>query len=159
MAVISLVEVLNYKSLRYVRVPLDEFHILVGPNASGKSAFFDVLLFLKDLLNIGAEGAVRQRGQTLQELVWQQQGESFKIAVEFLVPEDLRAQNGLHLYPACKYIVQIGVDENEGIAVTGEQLWLMRKRSRYGNKNRRANLFPQEPTLPENKTLLIPRYA
>ncbi len=103
---ISLVEVLNYKSLRYVRVPLDEFHMLVGPNASGKSAFFDVLLFLKDLHNIGAEDTVRQRGQTLRELFWQQQGESFEIAVEFLLPEDLRAQNGLHLYPACRYIVQ-----------------------------------------------------
>lgn len=158
MTVISLVEVLNYKSLRYVQVPLDEFHILVGPNASGKSAFFDVLLFLKDLLNIGAEGAVRQRAQTLQELVWQQQEKSFEIAVEFLVPEDLRAQNGLHPYPACRYIVQISVDENEGIAVTGEQLWLMRKQSPDRSKEQKTSLFPQEPNLPESETLLIPRY-
>ena len=159
MTVISLVEVLNYKSLRYVRVPLDEFHILVGPNASGKSAFFDVLLFLRDLLNLGAEGAVRQRAQTLRELVWQQQGESFEIAVEFSVPKDLRAQNGSRSYPACRYIVQIGVDENEGIAVTGEQLWLMRERSRDGRRGRRTSPFPEEPILPESKTLLIPRYT
>lgn len=40
---IRLVEALHYRCLRYVRQPLDDFQVLVGPNASGKSTFLDVL--------------------------------------------------------------------------------------------------------------------
>ncbi len=153
---IVLVEVLNYKSLRYICVPLSEFHILAGPNASGKTAFFDVLLFLRDLLNSNAESAVRRRAQTLQELVWQQQGKQFEIAVEFSVPEKLKSQNGLHSYSACRYIVQIGIDEREGIAITGEQFWLMQTPSPIRGKSQQRKLFPQEPILPDRETLLVP---
>ena len=36
------IQALNFRCLRYVDVELDRFHILVGPNASGKSTLFDV---------------------------------------------------------------------------------------------------------------------
>lgn len=156
---IALVEVLNYKCLRYACVPLSEFQILVGPNGSGKSAFFDALLFLRDLLNLNAESAVRRRAQTLRELIWQQQGNQFEIAVEFSVPEELRNQNGSRPYSpysACRYIVQIGVDEKEGVAVTGEQFWLMRTPSPEEGKGQQKTFFPQETTPPPNETLLVP---
>ena len=42
---ITLVEALNYRCLRYVHRPLKPFHVLVGPNASGKSTFLDVIGF------------------------------------------------------------------------------------------------------------------
>ena len=45
------VEALYYRSLRYVSQPLGPFHVLVGPNASGKSNFLDVLAFLGDVLS------------------------------------------------------------------------------------------------------------
>lgn len=155
---IALLEAFNYKCLRYIRVPLGEFHILVGPNSSGKSAFFDVLLFLRDLLNSNAESAVRRRAQTLQELVWQQQDRQFEIAIEFSIPESLRNQNDLRPYSTCRYIVQIGIDEREGIAVTGEQFWLMQTLSSDETKRKHESLFPQEPTLPDGKTLLVPSH-
>ena len=44
-----LVEVKGYKCLRYISQLLHPFHILVGPNASGKSTFLDVVLFVPDL--------------------------------------------------------------------------------------------------------------
>ena len=46
---IRLVEVKGYKCLRYIRQPLRPFHILVGPNASGRSTLLDVVLFVRDL--------------------------------------------------------------------------------------------------------------
>ncbi len=156
---ITLVEVLNYKCLRYVRVPLGEFQILVGPNASGKSAFFDALLFLRDLLSTNAESAVRRRAQTLQELVWQRQNEKFEIAVELAIPEDLRNRNGLRPYASCRYIVQVGVDEREGIAVTGEQLWLKRSRINHPTRKPIKSSFPEEPAVPKNDTLLVPPHG
>jgi predicted ATPase len=47
---ITLVEALNYRCLRYIRQPLGPFHVLVGPNASGKTTFLDVIAFLERLV-------------------------------------------------------------------------------------------------------------
>lgn len=46
---IRLVEVKGYKCLRDIRQPLLPFHIFVVPNASGKSTFLAVVLFVRDL--------------------------------------------------------------------------------------------------------------
>lgn len=40
---ICLIEALNCRCLRYMHQPLDDFQVLVGSNASGKSTFLDVL--------------------------------------------------------------------------------------------------------------------
>ncbi|NPB04377.1 MAG: AAA family ATPase [Thermotogae bacterium] len=40
----------RYRSLRWVDVPVGPFNALIGPNASGKSNFLDVLLFVKDMI-------------------------------------------------------------------------------------------------------------
>ncbi|MFN4258579.1 MAG: hypothetical protein ACK4RK_04730 [Gemmataceae bacterium] len=42
---LTLIEALNYRCLRYVHQPLGPFHILVGPNASGKTTLFSRNLF------------------------------------------------------------------------------------------------------------------
>ena len=42
---ITLIEALNYRCLRYISRPLKPFHVLVGPNASGKTTFLDVVAF------------------------------------------------------------------------------------------------------------------
>ena len=55
---ISLVEALNYRSLRYVRQPLCPFQILIGPNGSGKTTFLDVPSFLAHLVQAGLEAAI-----------------------------------------------------------------------------------------------------
>lgn len=87
------IQALNYRSLRYVDVHLDgSFHILVGPNASGKSTLLDVIRFLGDLVSDGLEAAVERRTKNFQDLVWNRQRENprFELAVEFEVPEALR---------------------------------------------------------------------
>lgn len=43
---IRLIEALNFRCLRYVKQELGPFHVLVGPNASGKTTFLDVIAFL-----------------------------------------------------------------------------------------------------------------
>ena len=55
---ISRVEALNYRCLRYVNRPLESFQVLVGGNATGKSAFLDVIALLGDLLLKGLDGAL-----------------------------------------------------------------------------------------------------
>ena len=67
---ITLVEALNLRCLRDVRQPLGPFHVLVGPNASGKTAFLDVVAFLRRLLTDGLEAAVSERTQNAADLIW-----------------------------------------------------------------------------------------
>jgi AAA15 family ATPase/GTPase len=58
---ITLVEALGYRSLRYISQPLGPFHVLVGPNASGKTTFLDVIAFLGRLVSDGVEAATSYR--------------------------------------------------------------------------------------------------
>ncbi len=88
------IQALNFRCLRYVDVELGRFHILVGPNASGKSTLFDVIAFLGDLVSDGLEAAVESRTSNFQDLVWGRPRDrlSFELAVEFDIPEHLREQ-------------------------------------------------------------------
>ena len=88
------IQALNYRCLRHVDVTLDRFHLLVGPNASGKSTLFDVIAFLGDLVSTGLEDAVAKRTSNFQDLVWgrPKDGLGFELAVEFDIPARLQEQ-------------------------------------------------------------------
>lgn len=51
----------NYRSISESEIELDPLTVLVGPNASGKSNWLDVLRFIKDTLRFDLEVAVSQR--------------------------------------------------------------------------------------------------
>ena len=51
----------NYRSISAAEIELDPLTVLVGPNASGKSNWLDVLRFMKDALRFDLEVAVSQR--------------------------------------------------------------------------------------------------
>ena len=86
------IQALRYRCLRYVDLDLDRFHVLIGPNASGKSTLFDAVAFLGDLVRDGLESAVESRTRNLQDMVWNRPGSgpSFELAVEFDIPERLQ---------------------------------------------------------------------
>ena len=71
---ITLVEALNYRCLQYAQVSLKPFHVLVGPNASGKTTFLDVVGFLKDVVSEGPDQALLSRTSNPRELLFQHQG-------------------------------------------------------------------------------------
>ena len=64
---ITLIEALNYRCLRYISRPLKPFHVLVGPNASGKTTFLDVVGLLQDLVSDGLDAALEKRTRNPQE--------------------------------------------------------------------------------------------
>lgn len=143
---ISKIEALNYKCLRYVRQDLRPFQVLVGPNASGKSTFLDVPAFLKDVLEEGVEAAVLTRANSLQELTWKRQEETFELAVEWEIPEHLRS-NG---YRFCRYEIRVGVGIEGGIVLDRETFWLKREDDKHGNGAQASTSpFPSEPKPPE----------
>ena len=52
-SMIRRIEALGYRCLQDVNQTLGSFHVLVGPNASGKTTFLDVVVFLGDLVSGG----------------------------------------------------------------------------------------------------------
>lgn len=85
---ITLIEALNFRCLHYIHRPLDSFQVLVGPNASGKTTFLDVVAFLGRLVSDGLEEAVSERTNNFQDLTWGRNGISFELAVEARIPAE-----------------------------------------------------------------------
>ena len=84
------IEALNYRCLRFIEKEISEFQVLVGPNASGKTTFLDVVAFLGDLVTGGLDHAIEERTQNFQDLVWQRSGDRFELAIELMIPDERR---------------------------------------------------------------------
>ena len=108
---ITLIEALNYRCLRYISRPLKPFHVLVGPNASGKTTFLDVVAFLQDLISDGLEAALDNRTNNPQELLFQRQEDRFELAIEARIPDALRNLTARQELRTVRYEVAIGFDE------------------------------------------------
>jgi predicted ATPase len=62
---ISRMQIKNWRNFRSVDVNLTETTYLIGPNASGKSNFLDIMRFMRDVVNPnggGLQQAVKSRG-------------------------------------------------------------------------------------------------
>jgi predicted ATPase len=147
---IALIEAKHYKCLRYVHQRLAPFQVLIGPNASGKSTFLDVVSLLGDLLRVGPERAVEARARSCRELVWMQQDDAFELAVTLQVPNGvLEQRNGQ--YHFCRYEVRIGVNhESGGVRLLAENFWLMHQLVGKPEYSPQRSLFPVEPEIPES---------
>ena len=128
--IVNRVEALGFRSLRYVSQGLGPFQVLVGPNASAKSAFLDVLAFLSDLQRTGLERAIMGdspneipvRATDPRQLTWMGRGESFELAIETSVPSVVRQDAEAPEATTCRYEIAIRASEPYGI--TRENFWL-----------------------------------
>jgi len=97
----------------------------VGPNASGKTTFLDVLTFLSTLVSDGVEAALVERTENFHDLVWGREGDRFELAVEAAIPEEFQSPSGWPCYNIIRYEVALGLagDEND-FGILDECLWL-----------------------------------
>jgi predicted ATPase len=144
---IRLIEALNYRCLRYVRQPLQDFHVLVGPNASGKSTFLDVVSFLGDLVSEGLNPAVEKRTSNFSDLLFGGEGDHFELAVEMKIAEDQRKN-----FPAerpfglIRYEISIGLVDN-AVEILEEKVML---REEYSEEPPQRLLFPCPEVAPQS---------
>lgn len=110
---ITRVEALNYRCLRYLSRPLGPFHVLVGPNASGKTTFLAVVAFLKDVVSENLDAALSNRTTNPQDLLFQRRGDTFELAVEMQIPDHLRGLTANPAMNTARYEVVIGFDETQ----------------------------------------------
>jgi predicted ATPase len=146
----SRIETRHFRSLKAVNQPLGRMQALVGPNASGKSTFLDVVGLLSDLIR--SRGDVREtvlsRSAAFEKLLWQGPAAStaFQLAVEAPIPQSVREQmaEDKRRFEFVRYEVEIGLDaaSNE-LGLNHETLWL---RTRGTNPaTRQTDLFPSAP--------------
>jgi predicted ATPase len=119
----------HFRCLRAVDQALGRFRALVGPNASGKTTFLDVVGFLGDLMR--NRGDVREtvsgRSTNFEKLVWMGKGTTFQLAVEAEIPSEVRSamSDDKRRFTRVRYEVEVGIDvaRNE-IGLQHETLWL-----------------------------------
>ena len=131
---IQQIEALNYRSLRYVSQARSPFQILVGPNASGKSTFLDVVALLSDFVQDGLTGALlfnlengRGRASRLDELIFNHCSDHLELAIELAVPDGLRSshQHGDWQPDTARYEVAFGFEQRGELEIRSETLWLI----------------------------------
>lgn len=146
---IRLIEALNYRCLRYVRQELESFHVLVGPNASGKTTFLDVVGFLGELVSVGPKPAIAKRTPNFSDLLWRREGNRFELAIEVAIPEERRRRlseetNGI--FDTIRYEVAIGYVNHGGTVGIIEERAIL-KRHEFQEEHVRS-LFPMEAVAP-----------
>lgn len=144
----SRIQTHNFRCLRFVDQDLGAFQALVGPNASGKTTFLDVIAFLGDMVR--NRGDIREtvlaRSVGFEKLLWLGRGREFQLAVEAPIPEVVRSRmsDDKQKYMAIRYEAQIGMDPvtNE-IGLDNETLWL--KSRIHGAPRSQSDFFPSVP--------------
>lgn len=142
----SRIQTNSFRCLKAVDQELDRFRALVGPNASGKTTFLDVVGFLGDLVRNRGDvlETVQARSKTFEDLVWMGKGNSFQLAVEAVIPDGVKttmAEDKQH-YSHARYEIEVGFDaaSNE-IGLNHETLWL--KKSAVSRAVQRE-FFPED---------------
>ena len=151
----SLVQARSYRSLKAIDQPISAFQALVGPNASGKTTFLDVIDLLGELTRSrnDVSTTISSRSKNFEKLVWLGQGESFQLAVEAKIPEEVRLllADDKKQFSHVRYEIEIGIDGalNE-IGINHETLWL--KLPDQNQRKPQRDLFPQ-PLMPSSSLL------
>lgn len=145
---ITLIQARSFRCLHYTRQELQPFQVLVGPNASGKTTFLDVVSFLSDVVRESPENAVRSRTQDFTDLVWNRAGRGFDLAIEARVPKPAENDAVRNGYPVIRY--ELGIEENpttSEISIAWERV-LLKKEDR--SQVHLRDLFPHTPNLPDS---------
>ena len=125
---------------------------MVGPNASGKTTFLDIMAFLGQFVSDGLEAAVGDRTRNFQDLLWAREGRSFELAIEAKIPEDRRKLLAEPRFDTIRYEVSIGITEkNQEMAISAEKALLKTSGFEKSGDTQRE-LFPDPPMGP--KTIL-----
>lgn len=148
----SRIQTRYFRSLKAVDQSLGAVHALVGPNASGKTTFLDVIGLLSELMR--RRGNVREAigslSASFEKLIWQGPGDdlrlrsAFQLAVEAPIPESVRQRmaEDKQQYRLIRYELEIGIDASANeIGLNHETLLLRTDAEKLVPAQR--DMFPQ----------------
>jgi predicted ATPase len=155
---ITLIEAKNFRCLRYIHQPLGPFHALVGPNASGKTTFLDVIAFLGHLVSKGLDAAIRERTQNFKDLIWAREGNGFELAIEVAIPRDRRDLLKDKGFNVIRYEVALEIEGESGEFIIKTEKVTLKKpnQNTKTGENIQPLLFPNWEGNPPG-TIIIPK--
>jgi len=151
---ITRIQALNYRCLKYVDQALGPFHLLVGPNATGKTTFLDVVGLLHDVVNDGPSQALRDRARNYQDLLFSSKGSCFELALEAKIPDDRRDKIERPEMDIARYEISLGFsNDSDEISILSEKLLLTK--SQPVERVCQRELFPCSVEKPD--TIISPK--
>ncbi|MDX2135276.1 MAG: AAA family ATPase [Saprospiraceae bacterium] len=141
---IRLIETRNFRSLKYISQPLDNFHVLVGANASGKTTFLDAIKFISDLVKNGVDYAITERTENYLDLTFGRQGGDIELAVELEMPEAISSRYAEKKHHRIRYEVRIGLaPETQEHTIREERVLLLKTEAIDGTNGHKDRMdFP-----------------
>lgn len=127
---IKKIKLSNFKCFDEVEVELNDFNVLVGANASGKSNFLQAFKFLKDIQEYGLENAVSLQGgvEYLRNVNLSRETISFSLTFLFSDRKKINSINGYKIsevaYEKKKvvYEIQLEIKTKDTILLSYEKL-------------------------------------
>lgn len=149
---IHCIEVKNYRSLKYLRQNINNFQVLIGANASGKTTFLDAISFISDIVRSGIDEAVTKRASNFQDLTFIGQGGDIELAIEVTLPENIRSKLFDPDYIYLRYEIRIGLTEQTGEHAIIEESALLLKENAEKIKpvSEQPLLFPMLHEIPDS---------
>ena len=137
----------SFRCLKSVDQTLGRFRALVGPNASGKTTFLDVIALLGDLVKNRGDvlRSVQERSADFEKLLWMGRAKAFQLAVEAEIPEPVRKAmaDDKQRFTHVRYEVEIAIDAKRNeIGLNHETLWLRTTNAKSDFSQR--EIFPAE---------------
>lgn len=130
------IEARNFRCLKYINQPLEPFHVLVGPNASGKTTFLDTISFLGTLVSSGLDAAIGERTQNFLDLLWRRTGNELELAIEAEIPVEFREKLVIKDFERVRYEVALAKDDKTSeVSISAEKV-LLKKAQLPGNGHR-----------------------
>lgn len=129
---ITRIEALNYRCLKYLSHDLRSFELLIGPNSSGKTTFIDVISFLASMVRDGFENALAERTNKHGELLFRKSGSHFELAIELMIPEHLKCFVDKKDLDSVRYEASVGYEDgSSGNFVILEENVLLFKQEKH----------------------------
>ncbi len=148
-AVITRLEALNFRCLRYVSCEMGRLQVLVGANGSGKTTFLDALAFISDLLGDGFEKAIASRTSNPLDLLWGRTPGSFELAIEAEIPPKVRPARNGDQYHFVRYELKIVVESpTSEPQIEEETALLLPAATKPVREDVQLGLFPRRLTPP-----------
>ncbi len=146
-------EALHYKCLRYTSQSLNSFNLLIGPNATGKSTFLDILGFLSDLMNKSdIIDTVTERSSNIKDLLWLKKGNSFELAIEANIPDKNLKNLTEKKFKQCRYEISIGTEGDSLKPIINKERFLLKQADDNpadNNEVKQNKLFPDDVSPPK----------
>ena len=145
---ITRIEAMGFRCLKYICQDLAAFQVLIGPNASGKTTFLDVLGFVGDILSLGLQAAIENRGNDFIDMTWNHEPRNVELVVEAEIPRTFRDRL-VRPFTHFRYELRLGIVPvlNE-VGILAENGWLI-ERTKKEKCLEQPLLFPADRGPPE----------